>query len=146
MKHTFILLLGICLAIPSFSQSSSYTGKVKKMLILTGAEETFATAIDQMMGTIRNTRNDVPSELWDELHTEFKKTSLDDLVEMLAPVYFKYLDESDLDGIIEFYQSPVGKKYAKATPGITRDSMAAGEEWGVKIGQRLADRLADEGY
>lgn len=146
MKKLLIIIFALFLAAPTFAQPGSYKSKVKKMLSLTGAEQTFSVAIDQMMGQMRSMRSDVDTEIWDEVEAEFKKTSIDDLVELLVPVYYKYLTEEDLDGIIAFYQTPVGRKYASSTPDITRDSMIAGQEWGAKLGEKVANKLAEKGY
>jgi len=74
------------------------------------------------------------------------KASIDELVEMLAPVYKKHLSEDDLDKIIQFYNTPVGKKLAEATPAITQESMQVGQQWGMKVGQIVADKLEKAGY
>lgn len=47
----------------------------------------------------------------------------------MAPVYEKHLTEADLNEVIKFYNSPVGKKLAGKTPAITQESMAAGQTW-----------------
>ncbi len=142
MKRLISLLFLVFIFSVTKAQSSQYTSKVKEMLSLTGAEQTFSVAVDQM----KQLRIDVSDDVWNELQSEFKKTSIDDLVELLSPVYFKYLDEDDIDGIIVFYQTPIGRKYAENTPAITQESMVAGQEWGMKIGQDIANRLAEKGY
>lgn len=68
------------------------------------------------------------------------------LINMILPVYQKHLTEADLKGIIAFYETPVGKKYAEKTLLITQESMLAGQEWGKKIGEKVTDKLRDKGY
>jgi hypothetical protein len=48
--------------------------------------------------------------------------------------------------IIEFYQTPVGKKYAEKTPLIMQESMQVGQQWGMKIGQEFQNKLQEQGY
>ena len=84
--------------------------------------------------------------LTDYVRKEFLNTSLDDLVEMLVPVYSKYMTQGDLEKLIEFYQTPVGKKYAKSTPMITQESMQVGQQWGMKIGQEFEKKMKEKGY
>ena len=71
---------------------------------------------------------------------------MDELADMLAPVYEKHMTENDLKKIIEFYQTPVGKKYAEKTPLITQESMQVGQQWGMRIGQKVMERLKEKGY
>jgi hypothetical protein len=89
---------------------------------------------------------DVPAEFWTESVNEIKKNALNDLVKLLAPIYANHLNEDDLDGLIEFYLTPIGKKYAEKTPLITQESMIAGQQWGMTVGQKIADRLEEKGY
>ena len=90
--------------------------------------------------------SDVPEETWNDLEKEFLKTSIDDLVDMLVPVYSRHLTLDDLQKIIEFYQTPVGQKYAEKTPLIMQESMQIGQQWGMKIGQEFQNILQEEGY
>lgn len=64
----------------------------------------------------------------------------------MLPIYQKHLTEADLHGIIAFYDTPVGKKFAEKTPLITLESMIAGQEWGLQIGQQVIDKLKNKGY
>jgi hypothetical protein len=65
---------------------------------------------------------------------------------MLAPVYYKHLTLEDLNQIIVFYKTPAGKKMATATPAITQESMQIGQQWGMKIGEKVEDKLREKGY
>ncbi|MFB6340433.1 hypothetical protein ACE1ET_01865 [Saccharicrinis sp. FJH62] len=57
------------------------------MMILSGSEETFKVAINQIIAIYRQQSATFPVEVWETMETEFLKTSMDDLVEMLVPVY-----------------------------------------------------------
>ena len=74
------------------------------------------------------------------------KTLVDDLAEMLAPIYYKRLTLSDLQEITKFYESPVGKKMAAAQPAIASESMAVGQQWGMKIATKVEEALKAKGY
>ena len=82
----------------------------------------------------------------DEAEKEMMKTLVDDLVEMLAPIYHKRLTLSDLQEITKFYESPVGKKMAAAQPAIATESMAVGQQWGMKIATKVQESLKAKGY
>ena len=88
----------------------------------------------------------VPAEFWSEAEKEMMKTLVDDLVEMLAPIYHKRLTLSDLQEITKFYESPVGKKMAAAQPAIATESMAVGQQWGMKIATKVQESLKAKGY
>lgn len=148
MKKTIILLLAVfALSFNGMSQADNqYKTALKKMFEVSGTEEAYKEAIKQMVTMFKAQRSEVPSEIWDEFEQEFLNTSLTELVEMLAPVYSKYMTKEDLQQIVAFYDSPVGKKFAKSTPMITRESMEVGQAWGAKIGESFAEKLKKKGY
>jgi len=129
----------------SFGQlDTNYKKSLKKMFEITGTEEVYKTAIKQMFTMFRNQNSDISADIWDALEKEFLKTSIDTLVDMLVPVYTKYMTQPDLEEIIKFYQTPVGQKYAKNTPLITQEAMQIGEKWGMKIGQEIDKKLKEK--
>jgi len=121
-----------------------YTKTLKKMFKVSGSEENYVVVIHQFIDMFKTSFPEVKKEIWDELEFEFLLSSMDELTVMLAPVYIKYLSKNDLEMVIEFYTSDVGKKLAKMTPLITEESMKVGEEWGKKIGEDLIKRLEEK--
>lgn len=111
-----------------------------------GSMGAFKSAITSMMGSFKSMNSSVPDEVWKDLETEFSNTSIDDLVTMLAPVYEKHLTEADLNEVIKFYSSPIGKKLAEKTPAIMEESMQAGQTWGQGVAQKVMTKLKEKGY
>jgi hypothetical protein len=143
---TFIALFFIVSGL-SFGQSDDeFKAKLKNMFEVSGSEEAYKTVIKQMITMYKQQFSSVPEEAWNELQKEFLKTSIDDLVDMLVPVYSRHLTLDDLQKIIEFYQTPVGKKYAEKTPLIMQESIQVGQQWGMKIGQEFQNKLQEKGY
>lgn len=141
------LALVLLLASSGFAQTkSAYHEKLTELFKLSGTQETYQVAIVQMFKTYKQQAKSVDAAVWDKLEKEFLKTSMDDLIEMLVPVYQKHLTIADLQGLIAFYKTPVGKKYAVSTPLITGESMQVGAEWGQKVAQKLMKTLEEEGY
>lgn len=131
----------------SFGQSNDdYAKTLKEMFSVSGSEESYQAAIKQMFVMFKQQKSDIAPAVWEELENEFSKTSINDLVVMIAPVYEKYLTQKDLEEMIKFYQTPLGQKYAKCTPFITQESMQIGQQWGMKIGQEIATKLQERGY
>jgi hypothetical protein len=129
------------------SQSTTdYQKTLRRMFEVSGTQESYKVAITQMFGMLKQQQQNVPEEVWVELQNEFNETSLTDLVEMLTPVYEKHLTQGDLQKVIDFYQSAVGKKFASKTPDIMQESMQVGQQWGMKIGQKFQERLKAKGY
>lgn len=136
----FALSSGVC-----FSQASTeYKSAVKKMMVASGAENTYKVVISQMVTAFKAQKSDIPEEFWTAMSTELLKTSMTDLADMLTPVYEKHLTLADINELIAFYQSPIGKKFAEKTPLIMQESMQIGQEWGRKLGQQIIDKLKEK--
>ncbi len=146
MKKTLTILSIILLStISNFAQvDSTYRATLQKMFKVAGTEEIYEASIKQMFSFYKQQFQDTDTTLFVNLEQEFLKTSLDELIEMLLPVYQKYLTVEDLNGMIEFYKSPVGQKFAKSIPMITQESMQVGQQWGMKIGQDIMKKLNEE--
>tara|TARA_R110002050_G_scaffold191297_1_gene326046 strand:+ start:916 stop:1362 length:447 start_codon:yes stop_codon:yes gene_type:complete len=142
-------LLSFILVFSFISQAqadSEYEQTLKKMFKLSGTEQSYQAAVQQMISLFKEQYTEVDPAIWDEFQKSFAKTSLNDLTEMLVPVYAKHLTKKDLEELIKFYESPIGKKFAKSTPLITQESMQVGQEWGRKIGQDFVKKMEEEGY
>ena len=131
----------------AFSQDDeAYSKTLKQMFAVSGAEGSYKAVINQFTTMFRQKYPDVDSKVWDEFEKEFSKASMDELADMLVPTYKKYMTIDDLKELIKFYETPVGKKYAQYVPNIMQESMQVGQEWGMKIGQQLEERMKEKGY
>ena len=72
------------------------------------------------------------------------KLNTDEFVSLIIPIYDKYLTTEDIDGLIQFYQSPLGKRALKVLPQIVQEAQAAGFQWGQRMGQEAAQEVIAE--
>jgi hypothetical protein len=127
----------------SFSQDNKeYSNALKKMFELSGSEESYKMVIKQVI-YMQKSKNPYDTD-WTEIEKELLKTSMSDLVEMLVPVYQKYMTIDDIKEMTKFYQTPVGQKYAKNTPLIMQESMQVGQKWGQKLGKDIEEKLKEK--
>lgn len=143
MKKAVILgLLVISAVLQMNAQEDSYELKVRKMLELSGASENFNVALKNMLSIQKESYDNVLSDdFFLELEKEMKEVGLKKLIPKFIPIYKKYLTEEDLEGIIAFYESEVGKKLTEKTPFIINDAMQVGVEWGEEIGLEIYNRV-----
>lgn len=147
MRKTILFFLFAFTVHCSFGQTSpTYKRSLKQLLEVSGTEASFSTVIKQMMTMVKQGNPNVPTTIWNDFEQEMLNTSLDDLVEMLVPVYQKHLSQEDLNSLIAFYQTPAGKKYAEKTPLIMQESMQVGQQWGMQIAQKIQQKLSEKGY
>ena len=148
MKRILLALsIMLSLSINSYAQEQDdYAQKLKQMFKAAGTEASYKTVVVQMFDMFKRQYPQVNDSIWNELEADFLRNSLDELTAMLAPIYVKYLSTEDLEAIIEFYNSPAGKKFAANSPFILQESMKVGEAWGRKIGEDFAKRMEEKGY
>ncbi len=147
MKISILTVLLALVTTLSFGQeNNSYRSSLKKLIQISGTEVAYKGALNQMISMFKQKESSVPQEFWDEFSTEVNKNGIDQLINLILPIYQKHLTEADLLGLIAFYESPLGKKFADKTPLITQESMLAGQEWGKQIGEEVVNKLKNKGY
>ena len=59
----------------------------------------------------------------------------------MIPIYDKHLTVEDLQGLLDYYHSPLGQRMLKVLPEVTRESQAVGFALGQKAAQDTMDEL-----
>lgn len=72
------------------------------------------------------------------------KLKTDEFVNLIIPIYDKYLTSEDIDGLIRFYQSPLGQRALNVLPQIIQEAQTAGYQWGQRMGQEAAQEVIAE--
>lgn len=116
---------------------------IEKLLEITGSGELGIQVMNQMLQQMKPLVKDVPEEFWEEFMAEVDPKDLNNLI---IPIYDKYLTHDDIKGLLQFYDSPLGKKLISILPKITEESMIAGQQWGAMLGEKIAEKLRKKGY
>ena len=75
-------------------------------------------------------------KLIDLFIVKFKsKADIQQLLDSLVPLYDKYLSAEEIKGLIQFYQTPLGKKTAAIRPKLTGEAQEQGRKWGEVLGR-----------
>lgn len=115
---------------------------IAKLLRLTGAGEMGVQMMDQMLNQFRQLHPDVPNAFWDEFLAD---ASVDGLEALIVPIYAKHFTQEELDALIEFYESEIGRKLIAKQPMIMQESFFAGQQWGKEIADKVVKRLKERG-
>ena len=146
-KRILAISLFILVSLTAFGQvDKEYSKTLNKLFEVSGTNDSYQAVTKQMFELFKQQYTNVEADIWKDLEKEFSKSSLKELTNLLVPVYSKHLTLEDLQELIKFYKTPVGKKYAKKTPLITQESMKVGQEWGIKIGQDFNKKMKKKGY
>ncbi len=69
-----------------------------------------------------------------EMQKSMNLYPISEIMDDFAPVYAKHLTKADVQGIIDFYHSPAGKKLLDVSPIVSQEAMAI-------IGPKMQDRV-----
>jgi len=122
---------------------AEYVKTLNILFDVSGSNELYRTTIKQLLTALREQHPDISEEKWAAIEKNFTEPSLNELTNMLVPVYKKYFTIDDLKEIIKFYNSPAGRKFSQNLLPLTQDMLVVGNEWGRKIGQKFAERIDD---
>ncbi|WP_329805218.1 DUF2059 domain-containing protein [Flavobacterium facile] len=144
MKKNFITIILIIFTIFSYSQDNiaSKNEKIKNLMNLTGSANLGISMLDTMIGSFKKSMPQVTDEFWNEFKKEVKA---EDIVNLITPIYDKYFTENEIDELIAFYNTPVGKKMTASLPSIAQESMTVGQIWGRSIGDKVIKKLKEKG-
>lgn len=152
IRATLLLAASLTLALtlPAFAeeQADVESDGRKRALALKVMEVTGATAQGEqvarsLLSPLRPYFPTVPEETWDELRLAF---DVDQIVELSIPIYTRNFDEQELKDLVEFYQSPLGRKVIERMPLVMQESMMAFNNWNQQKLREVVEKLQSMGY
>jgi hypothetical protein len=122
--------------------------RIRELMDVTGAKNLGQQLIDagmeQFRSSVQDSQPDNPraKQFADAFVARFQKHfDPNSLTERVIPIYDKYLTANDLQGLLDYYHSPLGQRMLKALPEVTRESQAAGFALGQKAAQETMEEL-----
>jgi hypothetical protein len=143
VKKYLLLILFCALTLPGFSQTSEKEAEIIKLLELTDVKNLAEQIFDLYIPQLQTLVPSVPREFWDLFRANI---DFEDFIKAYIPLYDRHYTLEEIRAMIAFYESPVGKKVIEVTPLMTAESMSIGQEWGLKMGQKLLEEMKRSGY
>ncbi len=66
------------------------------------------------------------------------------MVDLVIPIYDKYLSDEDIRALTQFYATPLGKKVITILPKVLIECTQAGEKWGEQLGRQSMQEVLTE--
>jgi hypothetical protein len=145
LTTTSFLLLLLCFTPALMAQSSPAEKKeanIRKLLTLTDAKGVFKHAIDTQISAAKTNGIRIPPKFWDEV---MKAIDPDKFIELLIPIYDKHFSDEEIEGLIAFYETPLGKRLISELPPIMTESAAVGDKYGQEIANQVIQKMKAEG-
>ena len=143
MKKLLLIPVFLFATLLSQAQQKASKESIRTLLEMSGSARVGIQVMTNMIAAYRESYPQVPQAFWDDFLKEAKPETL---VEMIIPVYEKHYTQEEVQGLIAFYQSPLGKKVITTMPLIAQESYSIGTEWGKKLAEQVGKKLQEEGY
>jgi hypothetical protein len=116
---------------------------IRKLLELTGATMTMELTMQSMEKNMKpvlasslppgDYREKLINLFFEKFHS---KMDLQKLIDLAVPLYDKYYTDEDIKGLIQFYETPLGKKTVKALPNLMGELTDAGQKMGQDVARQ----------
>lgn len=149
MKTLFTTLL-LCLAFVVTMQAQAsadkeYQAAVTKMLEVSNSLDAMKQMAPQIIAMVKQQAPEVPQAFWEDMEKTMV-SMYDEIIKAIIPIYQKYFTLQDIQGIIAFYESPVGKKMAESNTKIAMEIMPVAQQIGMQTMQKLMESAKTKGY
>lgn len=118
------------------NQTKEYKETLKKIMVLSGG----TSAMDGVLPSLKSNFSAINPELdeayWNEFILNWKQKIEEKMLEAYVPIYQKKLTLNELNKVVAFYESPVGKKIGEIAPVLMTETLP--------IMQQLAQEMAME--
>ena len=124
---------------------------IKALLELTGAlhrsQAMINLLVPQLIGIVKKANPNIPASVLDTVSRDLideMNRAMPELEEPMIAIYDANFTDDEIKAILAFDRSPAGRKLIAQQPQILQQSIAVGQVWGQKVGQRAMARLRDD--
>ena len=137
-KGLLFLAAFVLLTFGAQAQSAEFKASVRKLMAVSGSDATLKMIPEQIL---EQQAPALPESVKAEIQAMFSEEALLSLMDRMVPIYAKYYTQQDMDDLIAFYDTPLGKKLSTVQPQITLESMSVAQQWAAEIGQKVASKI-----
>jgi hypothetical protein len=121
--------------------AQSTAAKVEQLLEAQSAVSTFKDMAARLVAEQRQANTGVDPAFWQKLLLEIENQGGDQLREKLIPIYQKHYTEAELDYLIDFYTSDVGKSIQGKAALVQQEVSTAGMAWGDAVASQVLSQV-----
>ncbi len=139
---TFAVCVGILIARQDAVDAvKKKEATVRTLMAAMNADQIGAQVLEQMGQQFSKIGGGQMDGFWKKFQ---QKVRPQELVEMVVPIYAKYFEQADVEQLLAFYESPIGKKFVEIQPKLMKESMEAGAEWGKRLATEAMKEWEEE--
>ena len=125
------------------SADNQKTAAIHRLLEVTGAIAMCSQMVDQLLAIQAQAQPAIPAEVWTDIREEIDFSEFEPA---MVHIYDKHFSAEEIQGLLAFYESDIGRRFIEKQPAIVQDSMAAGQAWAIGIQEKLRTKLEERGF
>ncbi len=95
------------------SQQPPTADHVWNLIVVSGAAASFEVGLSNLLAQFKASYQSVPSDMWDALGDELAPSKV---IPLAIPLYMERFTATEVDELIQFFGTPLGRKFADAGP------------------------------
>lgn len=144
--YKILFFIGFCLSmLVCHAQQTEAEKDILKLMGVNGSAANYDMAFEQIVSQFKMMKPNVPQLTWDMAKREVFDKEIVELNKKLIPVYQENFAPAEIKQLIEFYQSPLGKKLVDGTTKVGKESMQIAQPWGMSLAGKIQGFLAEKG-
>jgi uncharacterized protein len=116
--------------------------QVRQLMDVFGVDRMLGQMNTQMAAMMRQQIPCVPASYWQGF---IDAKGVRELTERMVPIYQRHFSAADIQGLLKFYRSPLGRKVITEMPATMAEGMQLGQEWGRQRAQAMLAELQKGG-
>ena len=125
MKKLIVTIVLVLVAQVGISQDDAFKKDVLKVIEMSGSANAMKAAKDQILKMI-------PQEKQAAFILEFD-ASMPALYDKMAVIYMETYSKEEINGMLAYYEGPIGKKISEKAGVVFEKTQVAGKEWGESL-------------
>ena len=117
---------------------------IRRLLELTNASKTMIDGMKVGLDAQKKAQPNIPEIFWEEFIKRVT-ANMDEFITMLVGVHDRHFTKEQIDQMVAFFETPLGKMMAEKQPAIALETMAVAERWGMKMGMQVMMELTEKG-
>jgi uncharacterized protein len=143
-------LAGLALPAQAAQPTPAAVSMAKEILALKGGNEMFRPIVANIITRVKNTFLQTNFNLQKDLDAVALKLAgeynprIAEVTGHAAQLYASHFSEKELNQLVKFYRSPLGKKVIVTEPRVLEQSLAFANQWAGKLSQEILARFRVE--
>lgn len=127
---------------PAAATAPASEAQVRTLMDVFGVGRMLSQMNTQMATMMQQQLPCVPASYWQGFIDE---AGARELTERMVPIYQRHFSQADIQGLLKFYRSPLGRKVVAEMPATMAEGMQLGQQWGRERAQAMLAQLQKDG-